>query len=478
MQSSPRDIKWICNHLSEALRSDSGDFPSPGQVFLTDQRKRNENSSWGQGVVVRNMDDGLTDDTDFNVVPGTFWHDDIWPPNQIYPWGADLDKSTARGTNIMDGRDGSMDGMGIPGAWVTPTLAVAIGPEHFNGDNGIFNHPDLQDAEWHDGVWYAHDSNSCDQRALYCTGTDKTGDYFEIYDCPGAWVDLKNHTPGNPYTFIPDITKRGSGHYLAGNPDGYGGGGTGMHVRWNYSQVLAGNPQYEYQINCLRQDVLPESLFADKSCQINYGAWNLSSTGTMGDSVEGWRPWIQRFREGAEAQHTPVCAWAADLAIGWMNNPRPMITLQNALWVYREEWCDSSSEEPKDPNSFDHYWGWNEIPFSRDRITNKDISTCYIIVLPPCEIFNITLSTWLTSNPKCVQNLIEQLNNYENSSSINFQSGVSQVLVVKQIPNYDSADSAKIWKRWFCIEEVEILGSDGYGWKIGENGVIQKFQKC
>jgi hypothetical protein len=465
MQSSQRDINWIWQHLSEALRSDSSDpgehFPYPGQVFLTDQGKRIQKPFWGQGVVVRNMDDGLEGDT--LVVPGTFWHDDIWPPNQIYPWGADLGKSTARGTNIMDGS----------GAWLTPTLAVAIGPEHFYGDNGIFNFPDLQDADWHDGVWYAHDSNSCDQRALYCKGTDGSGD-FEIYDCPGAWVNLKEETPGNRYTFIPDTNKRGSGYYLAGNPDGYEGGGTGMHVRWNYSQVLAGNPQYDYQINGYREDLMPHSLFADMSCQIDYFAWNLSTTGKMKDSVEGWHPWIKRFREGAEALQKPVCAWAADLAIGWMNNPRPMITLQNALWMYREEWCDSSSQEPSDPNSFGHFWGWNEIPFPRDRITNKDNCTCYVIVLPPIEQWDITLNTWLINNPDYVQNLIEQLDTYENSSSINFQSGVSQVLVVKQIPNYDSPDPANIWKRWFCIEEVEILGSGGHGWKIGENGVIQK----
>lgn len=467
MQSSPRDVKWICNHLSEALRSDSGDFPSLGQVFLTDQRKRNENSFWGQGVVVRNMDDSLTNNENFNVVPGTFWHDDIWPPNQIYPWSDD----SGNGTNILTG-DGH-------GAWVTPTLAVAIGPEHFNA---IFNSPDLQVANWTDGVWYAHDSNSCDKRALYCKGTDETG-YYEGYDCPGAWVDLKNYISGNPFIFTPDTTKPGSGFYLAGNPynpdkdnpgKNFGGGGTGMHCMYSYDDVLKGNPQCEYQINGSKEDpLLPNCLFADYSCQINYSAWNTSTTGIMEDSVEGWHPWIKRFRESAEALHKPVCAWAADLAIGWMNNPRPMITLQNALWKYREEWCDNDSDKPKDPNRFDHYWGWNEIPFSRKQIINKDNWTCFIIVLPPSENLDITLSQWLLdkNNTGCVENLIEQLNNY---MKYNLVPNLSQVLVVKQIPN-DSESPHKVWKRCFCIEEeVEILGSDTHGWKIGQNGVIQQ----
>ena len=457
MQSSQRDINEIYQHLSEAVRSDSSD-PWDGQVFHRDPGKP---IHWGQGVVVRNIDDGL--ETDTLVVPGTFWHDDIYPPNQIYPWG----------TNIFDGS----------GAWFTPTLAVAIGPEHFYGNNGIFNSPDLQAADWYDGVWYAHDSNSCDQRARYIKWTDGTGDH-EQYDCPGAMVNLTKETPGNPYTFHPDSHYRGSGYAPAGNPDcGYGGGGTGMHVRWNNQQVKDGNRQIDYQINGFKEDpLLPRFLFAGYSCQIDYSAWNSSTSGKMGDSVEGWRPWIQRFREGAEALQKPVCAWAADLAIGWMNNPRPMITLQNALWVYREEWCDSSSDQPSNPNSFGHYWGWNEIPFDRDKITNKDNCTCYIIVLPPTiDQPDITLKKWLTTNPGCEKGLIEQFDNYENNTHINFQSGVSQVLVVKQIP-YDSESPHKVWRRWFCIEEVEILRPsdpkrplDKHGWKIGQNSVIQKF---
>ncbi len=467
MQSSRRDINEICLHLSEALRSDSSDpgedFPNPDQVFLTDRGKRNQKPFWGQGVVVRNMDDSLTNDENFNVVPGTFWHDDIWPPNQIYPWSDD----SGNGTNIIAG-DGN-------GAWVTPTLAVAIGPEHFNA---IFNSLDLQDANWTDGVWYAHDSNSCDKRALYCKGTDEKGDY-EGYDCPGAWVDLKNYIPGNPFILTPDTTKLGSGYFLAGNPynpdkdnpgKNFGGGGTGMHCMHTYYEVLKGNPQYEYQINGSKEDpLLPNCLFADYSCQIDCSAWNTSTTGIMEDSVEGWHPWITRFSDAAIKQlGEPVSAWAADLAIGWMNNPRPMITLQNALWKYREEWCDNDSDGPKDPNSFEHYWGWNEIPFTRTQITNKDNWTCFIIVLPPCEDTEITLSKWLLENTVCVSNLVEQFNKY---IDYGLEPNSSRVLVVKQIPVDNEVPPYKVWRRCFFTEQVEIGG----GWKIGENGVIQKF---
>jgi hypothetical protein len=464
MQSSPRDIKWICNHLSEALRSDSGDFPSPGQVFLTDQRKRNENSFWGQGVVVRNMDDGLTDDTDFNVVPGTFWHDDIWPPNQIYPWSDD----SGNGTNIMTG-DGH-------GAWVTPTLAVAIGPEHFNGDNGIFNHPDLQDANWIDGVWYAHDSNSCDKRAKAQRGKNDDGTDFYIYDAPNAYADIVPLSDGQRYQFHISPGKKGSGAYEAGNPGkNFGGGGTGMHMKWSYSDSQLYSEQEDWQINGYIQGGLAaESLFCNDDCEIDYYTWNEYTKGTGFEAVDNWHGWISRFSDAAIRQlGEPVSAWAADLAIGWMNNPRPMITLQNALWVYREFWCNNDSQQPPEPNSFNHYWGWNEIPLPRKQIINKDNWTCFIIVLPPSENLDITLSQWLldNNNTGCVENLIEQLNKY---MKYNLVPNLSQVLVVKQIPN-DSESPHKVWKRWFCIEEeVEILGSDTHGWKIGQNGVIQQ----
>jgi hypothetical protein len=420
---------------------------------------RTQKSHWGQGVVVRNMDDGLTGDKDFNVVPGTFWHDDIWPPNQIYPWG---DDSGAKGTHIM-GVDGH-------GAWVTPTLAVAIGPEHFNGDNGIFNHPDLQDADWIDGVWYAHDSNSCDKRAKAQRGKNADGTDFYIYDAPNAYADIVPLSDGKRYQFHLSPEKKGSGNYDAGNPDNpnFKGGGTGMHMKWSYSDSQKFNSQEEWQINGYIQGGLAaESLFCNLDCEIDYYTWNEYTKEKGFEAVDNWRGWIERFSYAAIKQlGEPVSAWAADLAIGWMNNPRPMITLQNALWVYRDLWCDPTSIQPKDPNSPEHYWGWNEIPLPRKLVTLPDNWTCYIIVLPPCDTPDITLSQWLLVNPECVENLIEQLNKYTN---YNLVPNLSQVLVVKQIPN-DSEFPHKVWKRWFFIEQVEIGG----GWKIGENGVIQK----
>ena len=51
-----------------------------------------------------------------------------------------------------------------------------------------------------------------------------------------------------------------------------------------------------------------------------------------------------------------------------MNNPRDMITLQNALWLNREQWSNQQtpiSNWGSDPASLRVYWGWNEVPVDR-----------------------------------------------------------------------------------------------------------------
>ena len=252
-------------------------------------------------------------------------------------------------------------------------------------------------------------------------------------------------------------------------------GKMGIGSMWSYSDSQLYSEQEDWQINGYIQGGLAaEFLFCNDDCEIDYYTWNEYTKGTGFEAVDNWHGWISRFSDAAIRQlEEPVSAWAADLAIGWMNNPRPMITLQNALWVYREFWCNNDSQQPPEPNSFNHYWGWNEIPLPRKQIINKDNWTCFIIVLPPSENLDITLSQWLLdkNNTGCVENLIEQLNKY---MKYNLVPNLSQVLVVKQIPN-DSESPHKVWKRWFCIEEeVEILGSDTHGWKIGQNGVIQQ----
>ncbi|MFN9991235.1 MAG: hypothetical protein ACK549_13475 [Cyanobacteriota bacterium] len=237
MQPS-KTSKEISDDLNVALMSD----PAKGIFY------------GGQGVVIRNLDDGLDAIEDcmkksLKVVPGTFWHNDIWPPNQIYP----------ACTDIMKGDE-------IDGNWRTPTLAVAIGPEHFNGC--LFNTANLQNKDWIDGVWYAHDSNSCDKRGLYAKGQSSGGAAYEGYDAPYEWIDLLS-PPGSR-----DPSNRGSGMFEPGNPARFGGGGTGVHVKSNYCDMSQGADQKITQIDGRNVPNYQRSLVADYTCQIDYCSWN------------------------------------------------------------------------------------------------------------------------------------------------------------------------------------------------------------
>lgn len=412
----------ICDDLNDSLKSE----PTKGIFY------------GGQGVVIRNLNDGLETIEDcmkqeLKVVPGTFWHNDIWPPNQIYP----------ASTDIMKGDD-------IDGNWLTPTLAVAIGPEHFNC---LFNTADLQDKNWIGGVWYAHDSNSCDKRGLHSKSNTIEGAPYEGYDAPYEWIDLLN-PPG-----FRDPEKRGSGTFEPGNPSSFPGGGTGVHVSSNYYDMSLGANQTITQIDGKN---VGRSLVGDYTCQINYHDWNPATAHEGYDAINGWFAWIKVFAASATLYHQPIEAWTADLAMGWLNNPRPMITLQNALWQYRNDWCNGNSQPP-DPNSPTHYWGWNEIPFSKVMINDPKNWTCFVIVLPPG--LN-SLAEALTKD-KAKANLVDQLNTYW--KKYNLEPGKSQVVVARQVINHvpEYADG-EIWMRWFFVEPISI----GSGWSIDDDGVI------
>lgn len=392
----------------------------------------------GQGIIVRNLDDGLVNEAKCRVVPGTFWHNDIWPPNQIYP----------AKTDIMAGDQQDN--------WLTPTLAVAISPEHFDC---LFDTPNLQDKNWTDGVWYAHDSNSCDKRGLWVPNDHG-------YDAPYAWIDVD--IPSGKVTVTRNSEKLGSGGFDPGNPTSsppFGGGGTGVHVENNWHDIDAG-PQVTQSINQIDGKSVspPRSLVVDYTCQIDYWSWNAKTKSEQYDAVDGWLDWIQVFSADAKARGFTAEAWIADLAMGWLNNPRPMITLQNALWKYRADWCTGSSEPP-DPNSFGHYWGWNEIPFCKEVINNSDNWTCFVIVLPP----GIQGLRDALKNETAKANVIDQLETY--SSAYNLIPNKSSIALVRQIINpVASLPRGLVWMREFFAEDVTIGG----GWHIENDTVIRR----
>jgi len=58
-----------------------------------------------------------------------------------------------------------------------------------------------------------------------------------------------------------------------------------------------------------------------------------------------------------------------DFAACWMNNPRNMISLQNAIWKRAYDWSNQmipASSWTLEAASQRSYWGWNEVPVSVD----------------------------------------------------------------------------------------------------------------
>lgn len=435
MQSSQQDISDLVGKLNGDL------FATPDIGIFTG----------GQGVVVRNLNDGLQAVENL-VVPGSFWHNDIYPPNQIYP----------PISNIMHGN-------GPGNLWNTPTLAVAIGSDHHGV---LFDVENIQNADWDHGVWYAHDSNCCDQRALW-------SEDYKGYEAPCAWVDCKLENEGKTITTINE-EKFGSGHYSAGNPSSpppsevlpeIRGGGTGVHMKYNYFQAKASGSTWPDQIDGKLYDK-DKGLVSTHECEIKTEDWGISSLDYY--TIDAWKGWIEHFANDAKLylkeDNTPRYngeSWTANLAMGWLDHPRKMITLQNALWKYRDTWC--TGNVPPEPRSYLYYWGWNEIPFKKDDIDKSYNWTCFIIVLPPCEDnFEITLTVWLQKYNEVKQGLIDQLNYYK--EHYDFFPGKSQIALVRQIPNQEAKkkDLVDVWMREFFVENLSI----GENWSITD-GVIQ-----
>jgi len=164
--------------------------------------------------------------------------------------------------------------------------------------------------------------------------------------------------------------------YPPGNPwaDNNWGGGTGCH--WDgkkrIDQTSAVPPGQ------------PTMNLADQSCQCNYNYkenWDMwvDTWILYGDNVnkdDGW------FWGGK----TKAPGHALDQAACWMNNPRDMINLQNHIYLRRFDWSNQEAPQSRwdrsNPASLRPYWGWNEIPVSRETISNKQLRDAVMIKLP------------------------------------------------------------------------------------------------
>lgn len=328
----------------------------------------------GKGVIVRAPD--FISGGDEQVVPASFWSNDIYSPSQLYPGSGNI-------WFPNDGSDGYGDitfqtpqePSGDAGPWTFASVGAVVGTSmsilYPNFDN-------IQDADWGWGVFYATDSNSVDQRCIYWD--DNNG-----WDCPGGWLDAS----GN---FDTSTGSKGSGSYYMGNPDvyGLGGGGGGAGCHFGTDHNLIDQPDSSDHNS---------NLVGDANCQCNYGLngndWNdwLNEFVTrlkQKDSYAASRPWLNGG--GALAP-----GWAMDSSICWVNNPRDLIMLQNQLHWNRESWNNQrvplSDWGSGETSELRKYWGWNEIPVDRD-IVEDPANWDAVVVKLPADICQNNFGSW------------------------------------------------------------------------------------
>jgi hypothetical protein len=98
---------------------------------------------------------------------------------------------------------------------------------------------------------------------------------------------------------------------------------------------------------------------------------------------DGRYDWMGWFKPGKGAP-----SWGMDVAACWVNNPRDMIQIQNAMWWFKDMWNNllmpqSLKLVESHPGKQRHYWGWNEVPVSYTKVTNPSHWDAIFIKLPP-----------------------------------------------------------------------------------------------
>lgn len=124
----------------------------------------------------------------------------------------------------------------------------------------------------------------------------------------------------------------------------------------------------------------------DPHCQCNY---------TLKGTPADWSPWVAQWVK--EAKPKPGFEWQAwfgdgkapsfalDLSACWVNNPRDMFLIQNALWLARNDWSNQKipqSQWSQSAASLRYYWGWNEVPVSNTAVHDPGNWDALAIKLP------------------------------------------------------------------------------------------------
>jgi len=247
----------------------------------------------------------------------------------------------------------------------------------------------IQKDDWKNGVFYGTDANSVDQRCRWVKA-------YQGYDCPGGWQTFDGH-------WFPDKSKEGAGNYEPGNPlEGGGGGGAGCHFNAMGNAI----DQFDAYKG-------PANIVQNPWCECNY---------TLGNNW--WQDWVRQWIAHAHAKKGfewmgwfgkgKAPTWGIDLAACWVNNPRDMIMIQNAMWELKDAWNNlrmpqSLIFDDSRPSSQIHYWGWNEVPVSLKQVSNPKVWDAVFIKLPPAVCGNNGADDRLECLPSAAHERLDNL---------------------------------------------------------------------
>lgn len=291
-------------------------------------------------------------DNTSKIVPAIFLVDDIKVPGIMYPTNGPggpecpNDGETGFGKAVSC----SPDRFGETGPWNYAQLGYVVGR---NMSNVFAEFEKIQQPVWNWGVFYGTSANSDSARCRWLP-------QYNGYDCPGYWL------PWND-TISKDVSKGGSASFNPGNPskDATWGGGSGCHFatydpKGGIDQTDAYDPNNKNS-----------NLVGGPHCDCNE---NLRTGG-----ARPWDAWVEQWFK--YAQPKPNFKWqgwfkggkapsfALDFAACWVNNPRDMILMQNAVWYRAGAWNNQkipTTNWAADAASQRSYWGWNEVPMGKD----------------------------------------------------------------------------------------------------------------
>ena len=480
----------------------------------------------GYGLLMRQQNDGFGPDIwrskpNVSVLPATLWHNDIAPPGQLFPW---LDGSTYPVETVFDPYSATH--------WqYFPTLVATypVGERNrFFPESERLNLP-----EWDRGIFYPHDANASDFRAApvfrgYVSDSrgrwrPKGGDQARPlrWSLPNATAPFQNKrtgrhlskpvfsrhdwsagqfAQGNPYANPPQ------GRRTRANPQGWLGGGAGLHTnsrlaytqadlnrterflerngglqRWrryagtyNWPQwpAFSNNRSFPGLSDPTRFQV--DSYFAKGShfdpelLHPSWRRWLGEINPELAGDDRSFSLWAERFVQQLDQIVGPTeesrqwgWQWFVDWGIAWLNNIPDMIRLQNQLWQRRADWKPQRDpfgiglqvSDPQRQLEYDRtYWGWNEIPMDADVITGVPLA--FTLALPTgYQSFQELFDAADDFGPRILSEVYDAINTQidwyaDPANAKGFSLGSNQIALARQL----SSDGGRSYRREFFAE--------------------------